>query len=260
RAIDPVKDKDGNITGWTFTGVDANLVGGYFAGNGDFGSLVSQLEGYRGNFGSGPLSSFWSTFNSNRLNMKFVSTSSAGRNYFGANGVSHLATTVIDVSVMPFDDWVKSLGGNTESGFDWDKLNGNMGAFGLGNGIKTELIDYTIRSNYKSARSWWEFNKLESTEKAWRTTNTLGKTGANYLKFSKGLGTVVAAGTTAYSWYNTYDYYNNGGSDGKVLAKTVIDTIMTGVGFLGPIGFGISATYFILDYATDGFGGFGSIE
>ncbi|MFA5621070.1 MAG: hypothetical protein WDA08_12270, partial [Weeksellaceae bacterium] len=65
RAIDPVKDKDGNITGWTFTGVDANLVGGYFAGNGDFGSLVSQLEGYGSDFGSGPLSSFWSTFNSN---------------------------------------------------------------------------------------------------------------------------------------------------------------------------------------------------
>jgi hypothetical protein len=29
---------------------------------------------------------------------------------------------------------------------------------------------------------------------------------------------------------------------------------MTGVGFLGPIGFGISATYFILDTTTGGFG------
>jgi len=35
---------------------------------------------------------------------------------------------------------------------------------------------------------------------------------------------------------------------------------MTGVGFLGPIGFGISVTYFVLDTATDGFGGYGKIK
>jgi len=35
---------------------------------------------------------------------------------------------------------------------------------------------------------------------------------------------------------------------------------MTGVGFLGPIGFGISTTYFILNAATGGFGGYGKIE
>lgn len=35
---------------------------------------------------------------------------------------------------------------------------------------------------------------------------------------------------------------------------------MTVVRFLGPVGFGISATYFLLDTATDGFGGFGKIE
>jgi len=35
---------------------------------------------------------------------------------------------------------------------------------------------------------------------------------------------------------------------------------MTGVGFLGPVGFGISAGYFILDAATGSFGGFGEIK
>jgi hypothetical protein len=33
---------------------------------------------------------------------------------------------------------------------------------------------------------------------------------------------------------------------------------MTGVSFLGPVGLGISATYFVVDAATRGFGGFGS--
>ncbi len=33
-----------------------------------------------------------------------------------------------------------------------------------------------------------------------------------------------------------------------------MDLVMTGVGFLGLIGFGISATYFILDAATGHFG------
>lgn len=34
---------------------------------------------------------------------------------------------------------------------------------------------------------------------------------------------------------------------------------MTGIGFLGPIGFGISAGYYIIDSATGGFGGLGEI-
>ena len=55
-------------------------------------------------------------------------------------------------------------------------------------------------------------------------------------------------------------YYMNGGKDSSVGIKAGLDIVMTGVGFLGPIGFGISATYFILDAATDGFGGYGKVE
>lgn len=55
-------------------------------------------------------------------------------------------------------------------------------------------------------------------------------------------------------------YYYNGGTDWQVGTKATLDVIMTGVGFLGPIGFGISATYFILDVTSGGFGGFGEIK
>jgi hypothetical protein len=139
-------------------------------------------------------------------------------------------------------------------------VNIGIGAFNATNGLKSELFEYAVRSNYKSARTWSEFNNLRSSQQVWRTTNTLGKTGASYLKYAKGLGYVGAGLTTAYSVTSAYNYYNNGGSDWSVYTKSGIDVIMTGVGFLGPIGFGISATYFILDATTGGFGGFGQIK
>lgn len=140
-------------------------------------------------------------------------------------------------------------------------VNTGVGAFGVANGLKTELMDYAIRSNYKSAQTWGEFNKLRPTQQAWRTTNTLGKTGASYLKFAKGLGTAGFVAGAGYSGYTAYDYYfNQNGSDWQVGAKATLDIIMGGAAFFGPIGFGISATYFMLDNATRGFGGFGSTK
>ena len=139
-------------------------------------------------------------------------------------------------------------------------FNTGIGAFNLSNGLKTEFMEYAVRSNYKSARTWSEFNKLRTTQQAWRTTNTLGKTGASFLKGIKGLGYVGAGLTTTYSVANAGVYYYNGGVDWKVGTKATLDVIMTGVGFFGPIGFGISATYFMLDLTTGGFGGFGEIK
>jgi RHS repeat-associated protein len=139
-------------------------------------------------------------------------------------------------------------------------VNTGINALGVANSAKTELIDYAVRSNYKSARTWSEFNNLRSSQQAWRTTNTLGKTGASYLKYAKGLGYVGAGLTTTYLAANAGMYYYNGGTDWQVGTKATLDVIMTGVGFLGPIGFGISASYFILDATTGGFGGFGQIK
>jgi hypothetical protein len=140
------------------------------------------------------------------------------------------------------------------------KVNYGASVFGLANGAKTELIDYAIRSKYKSAQYWGEFNKLKPTQQAWRTTNTLGKTGAKYLKFAKGLGVVAAGLSTAYSITNAGMYYYNGGLDWQVGAKSTLDVIMTVAAFFGPIGLGVSATYFILDTSTGGLGGFGSTK
>ena len=47
--------------------------------------------------------------------------------------------------------------------------------------------------------------------------------------------------------------------DPNVYAKSTLDVVMVGVGFLGPVGFGISAVYFIVDLSTDGFYGWGAI-
>jgi RHS repeat-associated protein len=150
-------------------------------------------------------------------------------------------------------------GGASFGMLDWMKTaNTGIGAFGVGNGLKDQLFDYAVRTNYKSARTYSQFNNLRQTQKAWRYNHTLGKTGANYLKYSKGLGAAGAVLSTGYSVGNMVNYYNNGGQGSDVMIKTGLDVAMTIVGFMGPVGFGISATYFILDAATDGFGGFGS--
>ena len=155
-------------------------------------------------------------------------------------------------------DGLTASGGGGMPGWASD-ANTGVNAFLVGNGAKTELLDYAVRTNYKSARKSSQFNKLRPTQQAWRTTNTLGKTGSQYLKYVKGLGYVGAGLTTTYSAVNAGSYYYNGGTDWQVGAKATLDVIMTGVGFLGPIGFGISAIYFVVDVAG-GFGDFGEIK
>ncbi|MGA9213164.1 RHS repeat-associated core domain-containing protein, partial [Kaistella sp.] len=50
-------------TGWTFTGNDISLLSGYMGSGGSYSNLTSQLGGFGGNFGSGGISNFWSSFN-----------------------------------------------------------------------------------------------------------------------------------------------------------------------------------------------------
>lgn len=127
-------------------------------------------------------------------------------------------------------------GEDTSNSEGIDKINDGLGAFGLANGAKNELI----KSSGKGGG--------------------LGPGTMKYLKYSKGLGYVGAGLTTTYSVTNAYNYFNNGGTDWQVYTKSGLDVIMTGVGFLGPIGFGVSASYFILDASTKGFKGFGQIK
>ncbi len=90
--------------------------------------------------------------------------------------------------------------------------------------------------------------------------NALGKTGTKILGVTKGLGAAAAVGVTGITVARAGMYYYDGGGDASVGIKAGLDVVMTGVGFLGPVGFGVSATYFILDSATGGFGGYGAIK
>ena len=141
-----------------------------------------------------------------------------------------------------------------------DDLSKGINAAATANGLKTELLEFAVRTDYKTGRTWKAFNELTENQQIWRTTRTLGKSGAKYLNFAKNLGVAAAVMTSAYSVGKMVGYYQSGGTDSTVLEKTALDVVMTGVAFFGPIGFGVSAAYFILEASTDGFGGFGSTD
>jgi hypothetical protein len=88
----------------------------------------------------------------------------------------------------------------------------------------------------------------------------LGKTGAEFLNGTKMLGAGAAILSIGITLARAGGYYAHGGHGSAVAIKAGLDAVMTGVGFLGPIGFGISSAYFIIDAATNGFGGYGKIE
>ena len=139
-------------------------------------------------------------------------------------------------------------------------LNTGVSAVNYWNGLNEQGMKYAVRSSFKSARTYTEFGRLKSTQQAWRMNNVLGKTGMGYLKAVRGLGNIGGGISIVMSGSNMYSYYKAGGTDWTVYAKNSLDMIMVGVGFLGPIGFCVSTTYFLLDITTNNFGGFGSID
>lgn len=124
-------------------------------------------------------------------------------------------------------------GGGSGGGVNWSSVNTGVSAFGLGNGIKTGLLDYAGK------------------------TGELTKGTTNYLNASKLLGRGVYGVTIANSGIQTWNawsnsdrsIYTNDNNKWGVTGKAGLDVVMGYVGFLGPIGFGFSATYFILDAA-----------
>ncbi|MDB4582939.1 hypothetical protein N9164_07300 [Draconibacterium sp.] len=151
---------------------------------------------------------------------------------------------------VPYNNFVYASNGG--GAFSGNGLQTGVGAFGVANGGKTELVDWAVRDKAGLSRN--QYNKLSPARKAVLQRNAVGS--AKYLKYAKGLGYVGAGVTTTITTVNAISYYQNDGTDWQVGAKASLDVIMTGVGFLGPIGFGISATYFIVD-AAGGFGDFG---
>lgn len=123
-----------------------------------------------------------------------------------------------------------------------------MGAFDIGSGVKVGMIDYAVASYAgKSMRSLMRVDYI----------TTLGKTGANYVRVFKIAGGVTFVASTGISAGLMINYYNNGGTGWDVAVKSGLDITMGVVGLFWPIGTGISATYYIIDAATDGFGGYG---
>lgn len=144
--------------------------------------------------------------------------------------------------------------------YPFSEANTSLNGFAMANGAKTNLLDAAVRYNYKSANSWREFRQLRNTQKTFRYNQTLGKTGVKYLKIASKTNTVAGVASVSTSFYNGYAYYKNGGKDWQVYTKIGVDILMTGIGFIGPVGFAISSTYFIIDVSTSGFGGFGKIR
>ena len=147
---------------------------------------------------------------------------------------------------------ITNVYGNAQGGggdYRWAKnTQTGMGAFDIGNSVKGGMIEYAVASSAGKS-----MNSLKRAD----YVATLGKTGANYVRAFKVAGGVTFGASTLISAGLTYNYYNSGGTGSDVLVKSSLDVTMGVVGLFWPIGTGISATYFIIDAATGGFGGYG---
>lgn len=138
-------------------------------------------------------------------------------------------------------------------------ING-LNGYGVSNGVKTNLIEAAVRYDYKSANSWWEFQHLRPKQQEFRKSRTLGKTGARYLNHFEKLGRRVAIVSGGLETYNYVSYSMLNGLQWDVSLKYGLDMAMLIAGTIGgPVGLAISTSYFVLDLATDGFGGFGKM-
>ena len=115
-----------------------------------------------------------------------------------------------------------------------------LSAFGVANSAKENLIEQTAKSALKGTAD-------ESLSGTKAVSKAFGKDVGRYFKYVKGAGVAGAAVSSGVTVYSAADYYINGGTSLKVGAKAALDVTMTAIGFCGPIGFGVSAAYFLLD-------------
>jgi len=112
----------------------------------------------------------------------------------------------------------------------------------------TEGINAYIRSGYKSATSWTGWTKLRNSQQAWRTTNTIGKTGSTIFKCLSTTGGIVGGLSTGYSIYKVSDQAINGGlasvngwdvADATAGIAGTASTIALIIGASNPVGWAI---------------------
>ena len=129
------------------------------------------------------------------------------------------------------------------------KVNMGIGTFSMVLGGQAELIDYAVRTDYKSARKWSEFNKLTKRKQNWRTQRTLGKTGAKYLKGAKVLGKACYITQIGISIYQGGEaIVNNRNDKWNRVGKAGLDIAIGSItAFGGPVGWVIGGVYFVGD-------------
>ncbi|MFZ5978711.1 MAG: RHS repeat domain-containing protein, partial [Bacteroidota bacterium] len=153
--------------------------------------------------------------------------SNAGTVELGKNGDWHIVTNEELENALS----AQGNGGDNSTAAMWNNVNTGIGAFDVGQGAKGELINYAAKSSPA-------INDLK------------------YVKGMKVLGGATFVTSSVISGGLAINYYNNGGTNNSVWMKSALDIGMGYVGFLGPIGFGVSATYFLFD-AGGAFQGWG---
>jgi RHS repeat-associated protein len=114
-------------------------------------------------------------------------------------------------------------GGNGRGGNEMLEVASNIfGTAGIGAGVKKELLEFTVRNNYKSGKTRSQFKKLSSKEKNWRYKNTLGKTGSKYLKLTKGLGVIGTTVGVIDASVKVYDNPSAGNTTRLVMQGIII--------------------------------------
>ena len=133
----------------------------------------------------------------------------------------------------------------------WDNANILMSLTMVSIGLQGEMMDYAVRTSFKSANSWYAYNQLRGTQKAWRQMAILGKDGSTLRNGMNVLGKGVFAIQASVSGYSAIsalasDDANKWGVTGKAALDLTIGAISV---WGGPVGWVVGGVYVIGDAA-----------
>jgi RHS repeat-associated protein len=136
---------------------------------------------------------------------------------------------------------------NTNSSFE--NINNGLG---IGLGVQSELLTYSIAQNYKTATNNYSYSKLSKSQQTWRATNTLGKSGTNLLKVTKVLGVIGGTYSIVSKSAEIYDkgVENMTVRDGADLTVAITGTAAAVFMSSNPIGWGIGLGCLIYSAGT----------
>lgn len=178
----------------------------------------------------------------------------------------HRETEDIPGIIMPEDRVFKSASINIDDKNDlsatpkpklekllknWGVSSNIFGALDIPSALKLGLVEWAVRTNYKSNSTLSGWEKLNKKQQNWRITNTLGKNGATYIKVVKGIGLVGVGVSLTYSFTEaavkpTYGNIVRAGVQGTILVVNLIPVYGPPIAFtLGVI------EYFAGDYLYD---------